>query len=497
MINPFIANLDWFLDQLRGQGMVVPAEREVLLRRLLLSKFRQDELPESLDRFLGLAIPVLCADPDDRPLVREIAGRICPPSQTSQIAAPSGRKRRSLWIAVAGTLLVGLFAVGIWVFWPKEPNVVSEPDRPTGEGPVVESGNFENPLPEDSDTTPEIPTSPQNSPQPDSPAAPVVPGAPELPKEDESSENGEITEDQADPSPRELKLDWQRIGWAAVAATILLVTVVILGRKLPFFRLKRRLAEPLRADSRDSILHFEPGPTFGPDQLQPIARRLHRHRRSPGSIGLQVGRTLTATIRNAGFFVPVFADRILRPRYLILAENSGFGDHRAGLAREIYRGLRSLGVDVRYYFYREEPDLLYPAEDDGHDDVAVHQIEDLHRLTPDHRLLVFSSGNLAGSPLAGPSGFGLWKEGGAWFPDHSRDRLSELGDGEFVTSPGDVAALDWYSRRLHSLGQTIANERPQDDFGIPSPPETFALHREVWTDAAQPSERPLRMIVKP
>jgi len=126
------------------------------------------------------------------------------------------------------------------------------------------------------------------------------------------------------------------------------------------------------------------------------ASRLLRRRQIDEFFRLDIGATVSATIRSLGYpsFQYVSATRV--PEYLALIERSSPHDHQAQLFDEMVKALRRDGVVVTRYFYGDDPRVC--CDERGRNCTRLELLKQRHA---GHRLLLFGTGEQMLDPVTG------------------------------------------------------------------------------------------------
>jgi WD40 repeat protein len=119
-----------------------------------------------------------------------------------------------------------------------------------------------------------------------------------------------------------------------------------------------------------------------------IAQELRRHRQF-GSNEIDAPPTVNATIREGGWFTPIYGLRREQPEYLALIDRASLDDHQAQLESALINRLVNDGVIVERYYFHGSP-LICRKEGSK----ARHiDLQELRAIYPNHFLLLFSDGD--------------------------------------------------------------------------------------------------------
>jgi len=131
-----------------------------------------------------------------------------------------------------------------------------------------------------------------------------------------------------------------------------------------------------------------------PTPIRQIARLLRR-RRSANSQMVDVGRTVSATIRALGFPEFEYLAATARPEYLFLVDRQSPRDHLAVLFAQIAEALEHEGVIATTLFYIDDPSICWDGEGES------ISLSDLKARFHTSRLFVFGDGRQWINPLNG------------------------------------------------------------------------------------------------
>jgi hypothetical protein len=112
---------------------------------------------------------------------------------------------------------------------------------------------------------------------------------------------------------------------------------------------------------------------------------------------MDVRATVAATVRNAGWFMPVSGRSLLIPEYLILIDRASQRDHQARFFDEFIARLSKDEVIIARYEFDRDPRICQAASTLA-DRVTIPVLATRH---PDHRLLIISNGAGLINPLTG------------------------------------------------------------------------------------------------
>ena len=188
------------------------------------------------------------------------------------------------------------------------------------------------------------------------------------------------------------------VGWMLVVGVPSLLFGVFVVAELRAVVQRRLLLERRRRAKPPITWPVRVFDQRGPYRDRPdihLAARHLRARESSDARALDVQQTVRATIEAHGFptfrYVPVTRP----PEYLVLIERASRYDHQADLFGELSDALENEGVHVAEFYYDTDPRVC--RADDG---TALLGLRPAQRY-PDHRLLVFGSGETMTEPISG------------------------------------------------------------------------------------------------
>lgn len=267
----------------------------------------------------------------------------------------------------------------------------------------------------------------------------------------------------------------------------------------------QRRADVLRrisAHGEDPFEHMRlSGGTRRPFWHGSVPRLLHRLRRgAPLEIStLDIDRTVERSVRQAGLFVPVKAERHWRPEYLVLVERSPDNLHLAGLAAALCERMEQDGLKLHRYEF-ERSSILTTAYCFAVPGKGRHLWRDLVGLHARARLLVIADSRAVFHPLTQQAlpalaMLGAWEER-VWLTDrpapwgHHEFWLSTAGFAVApLSSAGFEAACRWYGQ---STRHTVA---PWFEPGAPTDyPAMLKLDPKAWLKDSPPRRRRSRPV---
>ena len=312
------------------------------------------------------------------------------PRQTASFQSEKGSNRRAL---VVGLLLLGVLFVGAMVSFM----LMDEP------GPPID---FPTPTP-----TPEVAPSPT-------------------------------------PTPLTTFLESLLVEPSTVIRILLALLPLLVFGFYEFFRRLRRRQRGRQLNDRE-----QPGIPIGfktslaevydPDSITRLARLLRTRQRS-GALQLDIGASITATVKALGFLSLREKSASQPPEYLVLIDRAAFRDHQARLFYELSRKLYGETVFLTCYFFEGDPRVSFMSpfvasettpvvrtaeaqqklEEEARRARRGATIEELHDLYPGHRLLIF-------------------------------------GEGEDLVDPVTLQTVDWIKSFAHWQERAILTPRPR------------------------------------
>ena len=364
-----------FLDELREAGYNLGVEQYVAVQDLVLALVTQGKIlehPKQLRSFLG---PIVCSSAVEQDDFQIRFDRWFPVEQTPEdlsktipeeaksfqqaLQQITKRSRRLGW-GIAAILSV-LFLVGVFASPGNLPTDV--PVTPPTVSPTVST-------PSPSPTSIEPIQEPVPVPLPISPALPV-------------------------PVPVLIVPDWQiTLGlFALLSGLVFLIEQLYWNRWVRLFLERQSTSQvpqlqQISLPSADQVL-------FPPLVFLHIAQRF-RQRVPVPSHRLAIVPTITKTLRNGGWFAPVYGYRQELPEYLLLIDRSSFQDHQARLINEMVKRLEEQAVLITGFYFDSSPQLCFPFGTGA--PCSLKDISDRYR---QHRLLIFVQADQFFSPITG------------------------------------------------------------------------------------------------
>ena len=350
-----------FLDELRSRGWRIGVEQYVSAQNALVAFYAHGA--DNNASPVGWIAPIVCGTPDEQESFHAYFDRWWKQRNVSQAnadahaatgvaAAPSLARRwftplgpRATLTALCAVTLVAVTVLLIHFGFPtvtdNNSTIVAPP------GPVTPPTNSPPPAPTPNSTAPPAPAE----------TPPLIP-------------------------------EWLR---TATPAIPFLVFVLWYARRHRGPAALRRLRT--RTDLSGLDVRVDAGALFRPEFRQ-AAQKLRRHRRAPVR-ELAPQATVDATVRNGGWFTPVYGVRHTVPEYVVLVDDAGSGDQQARFHDEIVRRLVADDVVVEQYHFAGDPRICWRM-DEGR---VSHQLSDLVARHRDHAVIIFTDGAGLINPL--------------------------------------------------------------------------------------------------
>lgn len=198
--------------------------------------------------------------------------------------------------------------------------------------------------------------------------------------------------------------------------------------------------EPRSGDSLLNQLPFEQPftPIWGGVDAEQSLREL-RAARLISTRRLDVKATVEATARNGDYFQPVYRTRRIAPEHVLLVRSLNPNDQQAELAQELAARIKSLGMQVSVYRFRDDPRWLARYEGKGVDD--YFQLDQIIVRHGNARLLVISETDIlfhpySGKPRAWLAALSPWQDKAWLHPYDARKPHAELlTEHDFLVLP--------------------------------------------------------------
>lgn len=193
-----------------------------------------------------------------------------------------------------------------------------------------------------------------------------------------------------------------------------------------------------------------PDQPFRGQTLRRVAQEMRRHRQF-GSDEIDPPPTVIATIREGGWFTPIYGLRKEQPEYLALIDRTSLDDHQAHLEDALINQLVNDGVIVERYYFRHSPLTCRRA-----DPKSPHiNLQELKALYPNHILLLFSDGDGLINALAEPH---RWLDMLADWPVRALLTTKEMADwnyNEWLLSEQGFVVIPASKAGMADLVETI------------------------------------------
>jgi formylglycine-generating enzyme required for sulfatase activity len=183
---------------------------------------------------------------------------------------------------------------------------------------------------------------------------------------------------------------WKTIFQYGVYAGLFLLIMVII--RWLWLHHEARLFLSRRSESEKVMTRhlFVKKPSDAPfvtTRFMQTSQEFRRHR-TIASGQLDVKASIEKSIQHGGWFMPVKGTRKVSPEYLALIERNTARDHQAQFANALMDIMRNQGVYITHFYYDTIPVHCYPENDHSK---RIHLMELISKY-PDHRLMIFSSG---------------------------------------------------------------------------------------------------------
>jgi len=130
-------------------------------------------------------------------------------------------------------------------------------------------------------------------------------------------------------------------------------------------------------------------------RLSNVTRKLRRRQISDVQ-RLDIARTIAATIQARGYPLFRFRPDSRFPEYLLLIERATPRDHQAALFTQLARALERENVLVNRFFFENDPRVCWSTPSGSR-----YHLNELQKKFPEHKLLIFSSGEKMLDPISG------------------------------------------------------------------------------------------------
>ncbi len=220
-----------------------------------------------------------------------------------------------------------------------------------------------------------------------------------------------------------------------------------------------------------------------------VRARIEARRHQAGGQGdLDADATVDETVRQLGWFSPVYKTRLRLPAYLALIDRSGFRDQQAHLIDEFLDCLEEGGVTVDRYYFDRDPRMCVTAVSGDSTRRAVRELAGRY---PQHRLLLFSDGSglldpVTGRPATWTELFSAWRERALMTPVpafHWSSREVELARLGCSVLPATPEGLLAFVEQLDVPDSIVLP--PTTHWRAPFP-EIIAAHPARWLQRNEP-----------
>jgi len=171
------------------------------------------------------------------------------------------------------------------------------------------------------------------------------------------------------------------------------------------------------------------------------AARLLRRRQMDEFFRLDIGATISATIRSLGYPSFRYKPATRAPEYLALIERTTPQDHQARLFDEMVKALKREGIIVTRYFYEHDPQVCF--DESNEHSISLEKLRHRHA---GNRLLLFGSGEQLLDPITGRMAdwtdvISTWHERAVLTPEPEWGWREHVLGQKFVVVPADTHGL--------------------------------------------------------
>ncbi len=467
---PTPADLIRFIDDLRAADYSIGVAQYAAAQDLLLALTAQGVLPDNPARFGRMLGPLLCHTPEEQDDFQArferwwAAPAAAPPAtHPSSLERTLGKVERQYRYMQWGRLVLVVIASVLFIVLlssdvPEQPDnddITIQPTTAVSETPTLISppdGGISNTGTTELTRTATITSTPE----------PPIP----------------------EPPARESGIDWY--WWAGGGALLVLLATFGLPWLFWYYRAHQFLERRTTSDNPDSYQLFAEthDPDIFPGPLVSHMARDLRQRVAVSSPDLDVERTVEASVRQAGWFTPVYRQCQVRPEYLVLVDRTHHRDHQARYVDNLITRLRKQDVLCAVYSFDGDPRLCFPSGGG-----RPYTLNELAARYADDRLLIFSDAKRLFDPVTGepeawldlfepwntrailtPSPLELWQE----------QEMALRQD--FVVLPATAGGMRLLAESLH---QQRASEMPMDGVDTPLPRE-LRTRPQRWTSRDAP-----------
>ena len=250
-------------------------------------------------------------------------------------------------------------------------------------------------------------------------------------------------------------------------------------------------------DALAGITIPEPQHKLYSDEFFVRARIEARRHQASGQGDLDADATVDETVRQLGWFTPVYKTRLRLPAYLALIDRNGFRDQQSRLIDEFLNRLEDGGVVVDRYYFDRDPRM---CATDGHGNKTRRTLRELAGRYAQHRLLLFSDGSgllnpVTGRPSPWTEQFTAWPERALMTPVpafHWASREVELARLGCRVLPATPAGLLAFVEQLDD-SKNITPKSPvqwSEQF-----PEIIAAYPTRWLQRDEPHTKDIETLL--
>ena len=155
------------------------------------------------------------------------------------------------------------------------------------------------------------------------------------------------------------------------------------GIELPVsFSIVEKATDPLNSRKfpcRASTVHC-----FHQTLIFQTAQKLRRRTQQLAST-LDIQQTLLASIKQGGWFTPIYGTKKVIPEYLFLIDRASYADHQAKLTEELIQQLQQNGVYIKRYFFDGDAQICYPERQTQYPQSLTRPIQSIQQRSAGHR----------------------------------------------------------------------------------------------------------------
>ena len=474
---------------------------------LLALRFQQGRMPrppEDLARLLG---PLLCRGPEEQARFPHLVGQWLTGDDTLHTSAQinvfdskpwqrwQNRLRRFDRRQRIASLANVLLLAGLWAAVSLFPSQVVVTDR------LPQIPNIE---PQPPIVLPEKPPVEAATPSPSQPFPGTVPKpSTPIPGKTSTEINLGVVNPNPPQEPVHLPPDWERWRDKTGLAVGFLPWLLALPWLYRRYVSRSKILETDTPDGDEVVKNLDFAnpvqPLYGGSRSEQALSKLGRVSYGE-SRRLYIAKTVEATARQAGYFVPCCRQSLARPVYLILVRSQHIHDHQALLAEELVRRFREAGLSTKSYRFLDSPSQLipWPPEPDSGRRVALGELALRHECA---RLIIISEGRILFHPATGQprpwlKEFKPWPQR-VWLGIGEVDALDArlLFLNDFLYLPlASISLTDVATYLSASEGWQLPNLQTVEDQN--RLPDSIADYPQRWLKPHPPKEIPLSTLTQ-